>query len=137
MTRSNNTTEHGEQAVVIQWAKYREGRYPELKWLLAIPNGAKLPYKKTRSGKRYSPEAIKLKAEGLKSGVSDLFLPAPRNGFCGLWVEMKVGTNKPTEEQTIFTADMNSRGYLATGCWGSEHAIVSIATYLGIPMDEW
>ena len=103
----------------------------------ATINGAKLPYRKTRAGKRYSPEAIRLKAEGLKAGVADLFLPVPRNGFCGLWIEMKVGNNKTTDEQRVFIADMNRAGYLAIVCYGAGNAIASIATYLNLPREEW
>jgi hypothetical protein len=136
MTRSN-VSEHDEQVVVIQWADWHRSGWPELKWLHSTPNGAKLPYKKLRGGVRISREAIRLRAEGLTPGVSDLFLPVPKNGFCGLWIEMKVGDNKPTKDQLEFMADMNSRGYLAMAAWGSEYAVACIATYLGIPQDEW
>lgn len=132
-----NESEHEAQCAAIEWAMWHENRYPGLRWLHANLNGAKLPYRKTRSGKRYSPEAIKLKKEGLKNGVSDLFLPVPRNGYCGLWIEMKVGNNKPTEEQREFIADMNEQGFLAIVAWGSSYAIACIATYMNIPKDEW
>lgn len=123
--------------MVMQWAAWHEGRYPCLRWLHATPNGAKLPFKKTRGGGRYSPEANKLKQEGLKPGVSDLFLPVPCSGFCGLFIEMKVGNNKTTDEQKEFLRDMNDNGYLAIVCYGSENAIASIATYIGMPTCDW
>lgn len=129
--------EHQAQSAVIEWCTWHERVCPQLKWIFATVNGAKLPYRKTRSGKRYSPEAIRLKSEGLKPGVSDLFLPVPKNGYCGLFIEMKVGSNKPSEDQIVFTHDMNENGYLALTVWGSENAIATIATYMGIPKDEW
>jgi hypothetical protein len=140
----SKVSEHEEQSTVIQWAAWHQNRYPQLKWLHSTPNGAKLPYRKTRSGKRFSSEAVKLKAEGLKSGVADLFLPVPVDNmggtglhFCGLWIEMKAGDNKPTEEQLEFLYDMNAAGYLAMTAWGSDYAITCIATYLGIPVEDW
>ena len=132
-----DTSEHDAQVTVIQWASWHEARYPWLKWLHATINGAKLPYRKTRGGKRYSPEAIRLKAEGLKPGIADLFLPVPMDGYCGLWLELKVGTNKPTDEQREFIADMNAQGYLAMATWGSKYTIACIATYMHIPQEEW
>lgn len=52
---------------------------PELARLFAIPNG----------GQRDKITAGKLKAEGVKPGVPDIFLPVPRHVWAGLFVEMK------------------------------------------------
>lgn len=43
-----------------------------------------------------------LKAAGLKSGVPDICLPVPSNGFHGLYIELKFGANKATEKQEDF-----------------------------------
>ena len=134
---SAKESEHEAQSTVVEWCWWHRARHPELRWLFATVNGAKLPYRKTRSGGRYSREAVKLKQEGLNPGVSDLCLPVPRNEYCGLWIEMKVGNNKTTDDQREFIADMNALGYLAIVCYGSDNAIASIATYLGIPKEEW
>ena len=45
-----------------------EGRHPQLALIFAIPNG----------GKRHIGTARKLKAEGVRSGVPDIFLACPR-----------------------------------------------------------
>jgi hypothetical protein len=113
-------SEHGEQRALFAWAIMAE-RYGfevanddraygaerdalltergwgqpavELKWLHAIPNG----------GLRDKVTAGKLKAEGVKRGIPDVFLPlvqmkAPQHGrfgcprsvnFAGLYIEMK------------------------------------------------
>jgi hypothetical protein len=123
-------SEHSEQVAVIEWAKASEGMYPQLRWLFAIPNGAKLPYSRNKSGGRFAPQAYRLIAEGLKAGVSDLFLPYPCSGYCGLWIEMKYRSNKPTQEQEEFIGSMNDSGYLAVACWSAEDAIESIKAYL-------
>jgi len=134
MTYSN---EHEEQAAVIQWARFSSGIYPDLAWLFAVPNGAKLPFKNVigRGGKtkRFSPEAVRLKAEGLLPGVADLFLPAPRGRYHGLFVEMKHGDNTLSDEQQAFLEAMLDRGYLAMACWGADQAIQEIERYLHLP----
>jgi len=50
-----------------------------LEWLHAIPNG----------GERNKIQAGKLKAEGVRAGVADTFLPFPHAGFSGLYLEFK------------------------------------------------
>ena len=63
-------TEHEEQREFVRW--FRQG-YKGVR-IFAIPNG----------GQRSMATAARLKAEGVSSGVPDLFVPAWR-----LWVEMK------------------------------------------------
>jgi hypothetical protein len=112
--------EHAEQVKVIVWARWNEGRYPCLKWLHAIPNG----------GKRDVVVAIKLKAEGVKPGVSDLFLPYPVAPYAGLYVEMKAKDGSLSEAQADFLEYANSVGYAAAVCFGSDEAIKTIEDYL-------
>ena len=71
--------EHQEQCALMDWARLSEKRYPELKWLFAVPNG----------GKRSKAVAGKLKASGVKPGVLDLNLPVRRGLFTSLWIEKK------------------------------------------------
>lgn len=56
-----------EQRAVFEWAEYAKGKYPWLKWMHHIPNG----------GSRNKIEAVRLKAQGVKRGVPDIFLPYP------------------------------------------------------------
>ena len=113
-------TEHAEQCAVIKWAAYSTGRYPELRTLFAIPNG----------GQRHLVVAAKLKAEGLKPGVPDLFLPVARNGKHGLFIELKVKPNKPSEAQLCWLADLDQLGYDAVVCYSADDAISEIENYL-------
>ena len=71
-----------------------------------------------------------LKKMGVKKGVSDFFLAVPRDGKGGLWIELKVGTNKPTPEQKEFIERKINMGYTATCAWGAEAAKKVIKTYL-------
>lgn len=123
-------SEHDEQRALIDWSHMQRGMYPELDLLFAIPNGAALTYRTDGRGKRYSPQAAKLKAEGLRAGVPDLFLPVARSGFHGLFVEMKVGRNKPSEEQVAYMDALVGQGYCAVVCWSAPEAIEAIQGYL-------
>ena len=72
--------EHQEQVALFNWAKFFENKCKDLGMMYAIPNG----------GKRHIAVARKLKAEGVKAGVPDIFLAVPVEGF----VEEKEGTEK-------------------------------------------
>lgn len=71
-----------------------------------------------------------LKRMGVKRGVSDFFLALPQNGKAGLWVELKVGNNKPTKEQQAFLERKKARGYECACVWGTAAAQETIRSYL-------
>lgn len=124
-----HSTEHDEQVALFQWAFLETFTHPELAWLFAVPNGAKLPYK--GSGKsRFSPEAKRLKDEGMKSGVPDIVLPIARGKYHGLWIELKVGDNTASDNQLLWLDYLNSAGYCAALAWGWEQARDTILAYL-------
>lgn len=81
--------------------------------------------------RKASPQAgALLKRMGVKSGVSDIFIAIPSNGFHGLWLELKAGKNRPTESQIKFLEDMRSKGYEALWCTGADKAKQIITDYL-------
>ncbi len=71
-----------------------------------------------------------LKRMGVQKGVPDFYLALPCDGFHGLWIELKVGKGKLSQEQIDFIERKNARGYLALAVWGFEAAIEVIKTYL-------
>lgn len=71
-----------------------------------------------------------LKRMGVKKGVSDFFLAIPLNGKSGLWIELKVGKNKPTKEQVVFIERKVLRGYECALVWGFDAARETIKNYL-------
>lgn len=71
-----------------------------------------------------------LKRMGVKKGVADFFLALPQNGKSGIWLELKVGKNKPTKEQLEFLARKIARGYDASVVWGFDGAKEIILSYL-------
>lgn len=102
-------SEHAEQVALFIWANDNKHIYPELTSMFAIPNG----------GKRDKSVAGRLKAEGVKAGVSDIFLPYPNGAYAGLFIEMKpLSKRNLTNEQSEFIALMRERQYAATMCRG-------------------
>ena len=94
-------TEHQEQRAVFDWLNAMSHRYPTLNLAFAIPNGAhKTP-----------AMAAKFRREGLKSGVPDIFIPIPRNQWHGLFIEMKIKGNKPTDNQKRWAQGLMQMGY--------------------------
>lgn len=110
-------SEHAQQAALFCWA----AAYPELRWMFAIPNG----------GTRDRITAGKLKAEGVKAGVADIFLPVGKHSVMGLWIEMKNSTGKPSDKQIEFRNDMLKNGYGHVICYGWEAARDTIVSYMG------
>lgn len=96
------------QQECVKWARLQ---YPKLKRLLfAIPNG----------GKRSKVEAAIMKGEGVTPGTADMFLsmPAIVDGYlwCGLYIEMKYGKGKQSDEQIAFQLAVSAEGYYYTVC---------------------
>lgn len=107
---------------VIDWCRWHENRYPALKMIYHVPNG----------GSRNKLEAQNLKAEGVKAGVPDLHLPVPAAGYHGLYVEMKWGKNKTTDNQDWWLEELARQGYKTEVCYSAEAALIEITKYLGI-----
>jgi hypothetical protein len=117
-----------EQQAVVAFCNYQKWRLPDADRIYHIPNG----------GKRSKTEALRLKAEGVKPGVSDLCLPVPMNGYHGMYIEMKRPDhkNKPTEDQRDWLDYFNRVGYKAVVCYGYEEAVTEIQRYYGVPESE-
>ncbi len=120
--RAIKKTEHSEQVALFEWAKANESRHLQLGLMFAIPNG----------GKRHIGTGRKLKAEGVKSGVPDIFLGVPRNGKHGLFIELKVGKNKPSKNQLWWIHSLRAEGYAVEVCYGFEEARDAIIDFLGL-----
>lgn len=121
-------TEHGHQAALFCWCAANIAKHPELALLHAIPNG----------GLRSKAQAGKLKAEGVKPGVPDCFLPVARGGYHGIYIEMKKPAMQPkrggaggvSEDQKKFITSLRSNGYAVEVCYSWEHAKNLLCLYL-------
>ncbi|CAB4199767.1 VRR-NUC domain containing protein [uncultured Caudovirales phage] len=97
-------TEHFEQREFVKWFRQT---YHGVR-IFAVPNG----------GARSIATAARLKAEGVCSGVPDLFIPAWK-----LWVEMKRQKGGVVSaEQKDWIAYLESVGYKTMVCKGAEDA---------------
>ena len=98
-------TEHDLQKAFFRKVMELANEHPALRddlWLAhAIPNG----------GKRSMSEAAAFVAEGVKSGVPDVFVPLPNRFFHGLYIEFKKAGGSPSEEQRFFLNKLQSKGY--------------------------
>lgn len=111
-------------------------QYPKLERMFyAIPNGGSRSKKavKTKDGRTIfvSLEGKRMKAEGVKAGVSDTFLSVPRKGFHGLYIEFKWGKNTLSAEQKAFLEDVKQNGYQTAVVYSFDQFTETINTYLG------
>lgn len=112
--------EHQHQVALFDWARMNEGTYPELALLYANPLG----------GKRPKRTAARMKAEGAKAGIPDVTLPVARGGYHGLYIEMKIAPNTPTESQKWWLDALAIEGYRTTICYSWEEARDVLVDYL-------
>lgn len=118
--------EDDHQAALIAWAKTQPLDGDRVSdYLYAIPNG----------GSRSAREGARLKAQGVKAGVSDLHLPIASRGFHGLWIELKAPATttskagKPTQAQLDWLDKMAKQGHCTAVCIGWQAAADTIKSY--------
>jgi len=111
-------SEHDLQAQVVAWC---DGMGYPYNLIYANTNG------QYRPGQRMEP--------GLRPGIPDLFLPHPVAPFAGLYVELKVGKNKPTANQMEWGKLLRKQGYAVEVCRDLESVQVLMGAYLagGLP----
>jgi hypothetical protein len=120
-------SESSEQSAVITWAGMNEYRFPQLRWLYSSLNGIPIPASKATRARIIG----RMKAEGMKAGVPDLFLPVARHGYHGLFIEMKRSDGGVLSElQKEFMQFADENGYLDKVCHGYEEAVESLEWYL-------
>jgi hypothetical protein len=128
--------EHDEQAAVMNWCRVSEEMQTDpvkraaLRWVHAIPNGFHRGFAARR----------KAKAEGVKSGILDLCIPAPElrvgvrrsGGYHGLYVEMKRKGERARPTQTEFMDYLDSVHYNHALCFDWRAAAGIIAAHLDL-----
>lgn len=112
-----------QQQLMRWWAlQHRALGVPREHLLMAFPmQGGRSP----RNGAR-------MKAEGMRKGLPDMFLAVPvaRLGWHGLWIELKRPGGRVSPEQSDFLHDLRAQGYVASVCYGFEEAVNEIKAYL-------
>ena len=95
--------------------------YPDLRWMHAIPNGARFSSIGT---------AAKIKREGLTAGVADMFLPLAKGGLHGLYLEFKFLKGRLSPRQKEFQFWCLSHGYGYVVVRSVEDAATAVTEYL-------
>lgn len=150
--RATGKTEHGEQSALFAWANvaYWAGfasawdrnfytrpeplkpfiesgpTVPALKWYHAVHN----------QGHGDAIRGAKAKAEGVKAGVPDTFLPVHMSYYHGLYIELKLPVYQNyrdgglSSDQIECLAFLVSEGYATFVAYGWEPAARAIQNYL-------
>ena len=118
----NKEQESEEQTLLISWFEVEYKLIGKL--LIHIPNGG---------SRKNAYEGWRLKQQGVRAGVSDLFLPVARSGFHGLWIEFKATppySAKLSTLQNDWLENMRQQGYAAHVAKGIENAKIILSKYL-------
>jgi hypothetical protein len=105
------------QAAIFQhfWNNYPDTR----RLLFHVPNG----------GSRNKIEAVRLRAQGVVKGITDL-IGLGQNGMFG--VELKVPGGKVSDDQIKVHSKWKERGYTVHVCWSYDQAVEIISKEFGL-----
>jgi len=110
--------EHDLQCSCVQWFDLQ---YPDYALnLFAVPNG----------GRRDKVTGARLKAEGVRAGVSDLILLVQRHGYGALLIEMKTRRGAMSAFQKVWREHMQPHGYKYVVCRSLDDFIQTINDYM-------
>lgn len=115
------STEADEQAALFEWAAWMAKRIPELSLMYHVPN---------QKGTRNVVEVVKLKQQGVKSGVPDIVLPVARGKYHGLYIELKTLRGRVSDTQKQWLDALRNQGYAAIVCRSADEARAMIGRYL-------
>ena len=113
------------QGSCVRWFRYQYSEYKDL--LFAIPNGIPIYDKKLRI-QIYN----RLKREGLKAGVPDLFLAVPKSIYHGLFIEIKSREDRLRKNQFDMIQLLTGKGYKCIVINSLNDFINEINSYLSI-----
>ncbi len=105
---------------LFRWAAMQQKKYPQLRWMFAVPNGM---HSDPRHVRRH-------KAAGLRPGVPDVWLPVPTEHYAGLVIELKSARGVVSKEQVEWLTGLSNNGYLCAVCRDLEEAIELICAHL-------
>lgn len=113
-------------------SKFLSLKYPELIWRFDFSAGTKMSIGQARIHKAFNPHR----------GYPDLFIAAPRNGYAGLFIEIKndgqspfkkngsLLSNEHLQEQAEILRRLTLAGYRAEFATGLMQCIETIENYL-------
>lgn len=81
-----------------------------------------------------SPGGVKYRANnkrmGVRSGTPDYMLAVPRDGFHGLFIEMKAADGRLSDEQKKAQIALAEQNFLVKTCYSTDEARAAIEGYL-------
>ena len=112
------------QTAFMDFVRVRvEPLLPEAKWVHHVPNG----------GKRTTKEGAKLKRQGVKKGVGDIFFPYySTEGKSGVYIEFKQLGNYQSESQREFEKYIVNQNYVYKIALTPLEAVSILQDYTGL-----
>ena len=122
MKATQSPSEHWEQTMYFTALRVLAIQDPEYGLIYAIPNG----------GLRNQIVGKKLKDEGVKPGVPDIFIPVARIPYHGAYIEMKRNVKNPklSPSQKKFIYRLREQGYFVAVCAGHIEALQKTVEYI-------
>jgi len=121
--KNSSRTRHSDPEHELQCTcvEYFRLKYPK-EIIFAVPNG----------GQRDVRVARKMKAEGVTAGVPDLFVASARNGFNGLFIELKNGKKgRVSEKQIEMIEKLNEKGFYCCIVRTFDEFMATLKDYFG------
>jgi len=115
-TSRSEPSEHQIQKAVFQWLR---AAHPKI-IAYAIPNAAR----------RSAAQAAYLKAEGLRAGMPDIVVAAPRGGYHALYIELKTKKGRISDAQRDTLFALAELDYACAVARSVDEAIDLITKYL-------
>lgn len=109
-------SENSAQSLLFDWAEKHEEELPPLKYLYAIPNSKSF------------------QVPGVKSGLPDVCLAWPSGRFHSLYIELKRGRTRVTDEQKKWHKRLQEAGHLVRVCRRWEEARALLVSYIKSPV---
>lgn len=123
--KKRNDSEHEIQKAYFKILALNENKYPFLRFIFAIPNG----------GARHIKVAMKMKAEGVKRGVPDIFIPMHNiANLNGCFLETKSEKGKLSKEQEEYMNYLVLADYDYNVCKSVEELVSATENYLNIKL---
>lgn len=124
----NNHEESRIQRAAIKqlrliWASHLYHGLPEM---FAINNGNNIH----GSQRDRAIKGKRQREEGVLKGTPDLFLPIPRSGYSGLFIETKTQSGRLSDSQKVVIPKLQNAGYAVLVCRSTQEIIDSTIRYM-------
>jgi len=113
-------SESSIQQAYFQWVRIKERSDYRYEAIYAIPN----------AGLRTKQNGSRMKAEGMKAGIPDIFISVPISNYAGLYIELKKEGGKLSQTQKSMLGLFNRLGYKTLVCYSLKELIEATEKYM-------